>query len=45
MEVYFLYDLDNEEKNEFLVATDLENVNVTDTVDTVIVEKANEAPK
>ena len=28
LEDYFLYDLDNEEENEFLAALDLENVNV-----------------
>ena len=41
LEEYFLYNLNNEEENEFLAAVDLENVNVTDKVDTVTVEKAN----
>ena len=31
--------MDNEEENEFLAALDLENVNVSDKVDTVTVEK------
>ena len=38
---YFLYDLDNEEENEFFAAVDLGNVNVSDKVYTVTVEKAN----
>ena len=38
---YFLYDLDNEEENEFFAAADLGNVNVSDKVYTVTVEKAN----
>ena len=41
----FFYDLDNEEENEFLAALDLENVNVSDEVDTVTVKKPTEAPK
>ena len=41
LEEYFLHDLDNEEENEFLAAVDLENVNVTDKVDTVIVDNAD----
>ena len=43
LEVYCLYDLDNEEENEFLAAVDLENVNVTDKVDTATVEKADKS--
>ena len=34
-----LYDLDNEEENEFLAAVDLEGVIVTDKVDKVTVKK------
>ena len=45
LEDYFFYDLDNEEENEFLAALDLENVNVSDKVDTVTVKKPTEAPK
>ena len=41
--MYFPYDLDNEEENEFLAAVDLENVNVTDKVDTATVEKADKS--
>ena len=41
----FFYDLDNEEENEFFAALDLENVNVSDKVDTVTVKKPTEAPK
>ena len=41
MEECFLYDLDNEEENEFLAALELENVNVTDKVVTGTVEKAD----
>ena len=41
MEQCFLCSLDNEEDHEFLAAVDLENVNVTDEVDTVTVEKAD----
>ena len=37
----FRYHLDNEEENGFLAAVDLENVNVTLKVDTVIIEKAD----
>ena len=45
LEDYFFYDLDNGEENEFLAALDLENVNVSDEVDTVTVKKPTEAPK
>ena len=45
LEDYFFYDLDNEEENIFLAALDLENVNVSDKVDTVAVKKPTEAPK
>ena len=41
LEDYFLYDLDNEEENDFFAAVDLENVNGSDKVDTVTVEKAD----
>ena len=41
LEEYFLYDLENEEENEFLAAVDLEAVNVTDKADKVTVEKAD----
>ena len=41
MDEYFLYDLENEEENEFLAAVDLEAVNVTDKVGKVTVEKAD----
>ena len=33
--------MDNKEENEFLAAVDLENVNVSDEVDTVTVKKAD----
>ena len=33
LEDYFLYDLGNEEENEFFAAVDLENVKVSDKVD------------
>ena len=39
MEEYFLYNLDDEEENKFLIAVDLENANVIDKVETVTVEK------
>ena len=45
LEEYFLYDLYNEYENKFLVAVGLENVNITDKVDTVTVEKPTKAPK
>ena len=45
LEDYFFCDLDNEEENEFLAALDVENVNVSDEVDTVTVKKPAEAPK
>ena len=41
LENYFLYDLNNEEENEFLAALDLEAVNVADIVDEVTVEEAD----
>ena len=41
MEEYFLYNLDNEEENKFLIAVDLENANVIDKVETVTVEKTD----
>ena len=37
--------MDNEEENDFLAALHLENVNVSDEVDTVSVKKPTEAPK
>ena len=43
LEDYFLYDLGNEEENEFFAAVDLENVNVSDKVDRF--QKPTEAPK
>ena len=45
LEDCFFYDLDNEEENEFLAVLDLENVNVSDEVDTVTVKKPTEPPK
>ena len=45
MEGYFPYVLYNEYENKFLAAVGLENVNVTDKVGTVTVEKPTEAPK
>ena len=42
---YFLNALYNEYENKFLAAVGLENVNVTDKIDTVTVEKPTEAPK
>ena len=33
LEEHFLYDLENEEENEFLAAVDLEAVDLTDKVD------------
>ena len=39
LEAYFLYDFYNEYENEFLAATGLENVDVTDKVDTVSRQK------
>ena len=45
LEDYFFYDLDNEEENEFLAALDLENVNVSDEIDTVTVKKPTKAPQ
>ena len=41
MKERFLDNLDNEEEKEFLPAVDLENINVTDKVDTVTAEKAD----
>lgn len=38
---YFLYDLNNEEENEFLAALDLEAVNVADIVHGVTAEEAD----
>jgi len=35
----------NEEENKFLAAVDLENVNVTNKVDTATVEKVNRSTK
>ena len=45
MEEYFLNALYNEYENKFLAAVGLENVNVTDKIDTMTVEKPTEAPK
>ena len=45
LEDYFFYDLDNEEENKFLAALDLENVNVSDEIDTVTVKKPTKAPQ
>ena len=45
LEEYFLYDLDNEEENEFLAAVDLEAVNVTDKVTVEETDKSTEVKK
>ena len=37
MEEYFLFNLDDEEENKFLIAVDIKNANVTDKVETVTV--------
>ena len=43
LDEHFLYDLDNEDENEFLAAVDLDTVNATNQVDKVTVEKANKS--
>ena len=45
MEEYFLYDLGNDEENEFLATVGLENVNVNDKVITVTVEEKRHNPR
>ena len=41
MEEYFLYNLANEQETGFLFEVAFENVDITDKVDTVTVEKAD----
>ena len=43
LDEHFLYDLDNEDENEFLAAVDLETLNATSQVDNVTVEKTNKS--
>ena len=43
LDEHFLYDLDNEDENEFLAAVDLDTVNATNQVDKVTVEEANKS--
>ena len=43
LDEHFLYDLDNEDENEFLVVVDLETVNATNQVDKGTIEKANKS--
>ena len=43
LDEHFLYDLGNEDENEFLAAVDLETVNATNQVDKVTVRKANKS--
>ena len=37
LDEHFLYDLDNEDENEFLAAVDLETFNATNQVETYII--------
>ena len=43
LDEHFLYDLDNEDENEFLAAVDLDTVNATNQDDKVTVEEANKS--
>ena len=43
LDEHFLYDLDNEDENEYLAAVDLETVNATKQIEKVTLEKANKS--